>query len=71
MDRGAWQATVHSVAKSQTRLKQLSTHMYMCIPKLFPEYTSGTCVIVIFQLIPCYLAFHPQQAQINQQQPSI
>ena len=24
--RGAWQATVHSVAKSWTRLKQLSTH---------------------------------------------
>ena len=26
MDRGAWWATVHSVAKSQTRLKQFSTH---------------------------------------------
>ena len=25
MDRGAWRATVHGVAKSQTRLKQLST----------------------------------------------
>ena len=25
MDRGTWQATVHSVAKSQTQLKQLST----------------------------------------------
>ena len=25
MDRGAWRATVHRVAKSQTRLKQLST----------------------------------------------
>ena len=28
MDRGAWQATVHGVAKSQTRLKQLSTAQY-------------------------------------------
>ena len=28
MDRGAWQATVHSVTKSQTRLKRLSTHTY-------------------------------------------
>ena len=27
MDRGAWQATVHRVAKSQTRLKRLSMHM--------------------------------------------
>ena len=25
-DRGAWQATVHGIAKSQTRLKWLSTH---------------------------------------------
>ena len=27
MDRGAWQATVHRVSKSQTWLKQLSTHV--------------------------------------------
>ena len=26
MDRGAWQTTVHEVAKSRTRLKRLSTH---------------------------------------------
>ena len=25
MDRGAWQATVHGVAQSRTRLKRLST----------------------------------------------
>ena len=33
MDRGAWWATFHGVAKSQTRRKQLSmhVHMYMCI----------------------------------------
>ena len=30
MDRGARQATVHRVAKNQTRLKQLSTHACMC-----------------------------------------
>ena len=28
MDRGTWQATVHSVAQSQTRLKRLSTYTY-------------------------------------------
>ena len=28
MDRGAWQATARMVAKSQTRLKQLSTAQY-------------------------------------------
>ena len=27
MDRGTWRATVHGVAKSPTRLKQLSTHV--------------------------------------------
>ena len=27
-DRGAWQAMVHSVAESWTRLKQLSTHTH-------------------------------------------
>ena len=30
MDRGAWQATVHRVAQSQTRLKRLSTHICQC-----------------------------------------
>ena len=29
MRRGTWQATVHGVTKSQTRLKQLSTHIHM------------------------------------------
>ena len=28
MDRGAWWATVHGVAKSWTRLKRLSTHAH-------------------------------------------
>ena len=29
MDRGAWQATVHGVTKSQTQLKRLSTHIHI------------------------------------------
>ena len=29
MDRGAWWATNHGVAQSQTRLKRLSTHIYI------------------------------------------
>ena len=28
VNRGAWWATVHAIAKSQTRLKQLSMHIY-------------------------------------------
>ena len=31
MDRGAWKATVHGAAKSQTRLKRLSTQEYILI----------------------------------------
>ena len=31
MDRGAWQAIVHRVAKSQTRLNQLNTHACMVL----------------------------------------
>ena len=31
VDRGAWQATVHGVAKSWTRLKQLSTAWHICL----------------------------------------
>ena len=33
-DRGAWQAMVHGVAESQTRLKWLSTH---CLYKMFMQ----------------------------------
>ena len=29
MDRGVWQATVHRITKSQTRLKQLSMHAHI------------------------------------------
>ena len=29
MDRGAWWATVHGVAKNWTRLKQLSVHIFL------------------------------------------
>ena len=31
MDRGAWWAIIHRVAKSRTLLKQLSMHMHMLI----------------------------------------
>ena len=30
MDRGAWQAVVHRVARSQTQLKRFSTHTIYC-----------------------------------------
>ena len=35
MDRGAWQAIVHGIAKSQTQLKRLNTHLYVCFTPIF------------------------------------
>ena len=54
MDRGAWQATVHSVTKSRTRLKQLSTSQAMGRASLGPSREVGLpghpCVYS-----PCFL----------------
>ena len=33
MDRGAWRATVHGAAKSQTRLGTERTHIGTCYPR--------------------------------------
>ena len=40
MDRGAWQATVHSVAQSRTQWKQLIMHVAISlnIPKFYLGY---------------------------------
>ena len=39
MDRGAWQAIVHRVAKSWTRLKKLSMHAYLQIQTTAIRYS--------------------------------
>ena len=67
MDRGAWQATVHGVAKSQTRLKWLSMHTlsficftigqvpkYWCLPTPDVTWTEieSICFNSAFQ--PCF-----------------
>ena len=41
MDRGAWWATVHRVAKGQTQLKQLSTHH-----TAFPVFKHASCTLL-------------------------
>ena len=38
VDRGAWRATVHSISKSRTELKHLSTHT-----QLIRTYCIGNC----------------------------
>ena len=42
MDRGAWWATVHRTAKSQTRLKPLSTHTHAQSINNIPGRGPGT-----------------------------
>ena len=52
MDRGAWWTTVHKVAKSQPRLKQLIMHVHTGAPK---KLIFTKCIIIVIQNIPlCY-----------------
>ena len=39
MDRGAWRATVHGVAKSQTQMYDRHTHTHTCIKANKPLFT--------------------------------
>ena len=43
MDRGAWKATVHVVAKSLTGLKQLSIHTLHFRPSAIAKVNKGFC----------------------------
>ena len=48
MDRGAWRATVHRVAKRQTRLKQLHTHTHTAVTQLHVRYMLSCFSHVLF-----------------------
>ena len=41
MDRGAWWATVHGVAQSQTGVKQLSMHRFFSVGQMDPFSKKG------------------------------
>ena len=59
-DRKAWRTTVHGVTKSQTRLKQLSTHSHMCWTWLLLAHKSLRMASVpkaLFSDITC-MAWH-------------
>ena len=46
MDRGAWWATAHKVAKSQTQLNQLSTHARIVFHHMIASlFICWTCII--------------------------
>ena len=60
MDRGAWWATVHRIAKSQTRMKWLSTHTPIHVhPKLpdlslSPAFLSWCSLVHSLSLWVCF-----------------
>ena len=73
MDRGAWWATVHGVAKSQTRLKRLSTQPLIIFPtknRLNKSQKQLTCTYKVSDTpgvplkLPWHLAFLSMQTQI-------
>ena len=45
MDKGAWQATIHRVRKSQTRLKRLSTHTHAPSTYYVPDSKLGSSYV--------------------------
>ena len=48
-DREAWQATVHGVPKSRTRLKQLSTHAHtITLTRCFYSVSNSCCCFFFF-----------------------
>ena len=57
MDRRAWWATVHGVAKSQTRLKRLTTHTR--IDDFMGLSTSHFCIPAAKSLQSCPTLFDP------------
>ena len=61
MDRGAWQATVHRVAKSQTRLKWLSTHAHMSQK----DYEQMTMMCVTSELSEAYKSGNPGSHELR------
>ena len=53
MDRGAWWATVHGVAKSQTQVQQLSMHAWPLFkPQHIPRGTVLGGSLLFWLLIP-------------------
>ena len=48
MDRGAWQATVRRVTKSQTQLKWLGTYVYIHMPAIIIVFITLICNISPF-----------------------
>ena len=57
-DREAWQATVHGVPKSRTRLKQLSTHAHtITLTRCFYSVSNSCCCFFFFFLVKMFKSY--------------
>ena len=57
-DREAWQATVHGVPKSRTRLKQLSTHEHtITLTRYFYSVSNSCCCFFFFFLVEMFKSY--------------
>ena len=59
MDRGAWQAVVHGVAESRTRLKGVSTHAYMYTLLYLKRITDKDLLYGTGNSAQCYVEWIP------------
>ena len=60
VDRGAWQAIVHRVAKGQTRLKQLNTHTHTHIhTHIFINFTKARTMPAVYTTVVPELSTTP------------
>ena len=57
MDRGAWQATVHSVTQRRRQLKRRSTHTHApraAPPSIPPQAQSPVCLFLLVSSLTCW-----------------
>ena len=59
MHRGVWQATTHKVARSRTRLKQLSTHAHISVVGIGKQNMDGAlCIEGNIRTLSSCILFH-------------
>ena len=78
MDRGAWWATVHGVAKSRTRLSDFThTHIYdtyildMCVYTHTDAYTYTSTQVFLFQTLKARGKFNVRLIELRLQDSSV
>ena len=66
MDRGAWRATVHMVAKNRIQLKRLSMHI-LCVWSFLSTLDASEKVIIIPVVMSVYSQVDDQAVTMKKQ----